>query len=61
MNFKKISIEDVFQDGEDINTISNEEVNKYMLEEIEKAEKHYRGYIISGYPNNFNQSIFIKH
>lgn len=52
MNYKDISVEDLFF-NRDISTISDDELNDGVLKMINASEKHFRGYIISGYPNNF--------
>lgn len=60
LNYKYIQVEDLqeenFKGQLDINFWEDEKLNKLILEKINKTkneENHYRGCIISGYPNNF--------
>ena len=43
----------------DIAWLEDEVVNKTIFSALVKTEKHFRGIIISGYPNNFNQGLFL--
>lgn len=59
-NYKLIFAEDVMKEHielsslKDINWLDDDLVNKCMFNALVKTEKHFRGIIISGYPNNFN-------
>lgn len=61
LNYKKIAVEDLFKNEKDILAVDNDKMNSAVSEALKGAEEHYRGYIVSGYPNNYNQAVFIQH
>ena len=54
-NYKIITIEDHFKS----HWINDDEVNEYIYSELKRTERHFRGVIISGYPNNIKQAYYL--
>ena len=59
LNYKKVALEDLFKDSANIYDLKDEKINDVVFKALEGVEKHYRGIIVSGYPFNLEQSIFI--
>ncbi|CAD8096671.1 unnamed protein product [Paramecium primaurelia] len=55
-NYKVITIEDHFKS----HWVNDDQVNEYIHAELKKTEKHFRGVIISGYPNNIKQAYYLQ-
>jgi adenylate kinase len=54
-NYKIITIEDHFKS----HWMNDDEVNEYIYSELKRTERHFRGVIISGYPNNIKQAYYL--
>lgn len=65
-NYKVINMEEVLADKikatrlRDCGWLSDEEISTSVYEALKKTEKHHRGVILSGYPSNLQQALFLQ-